>query len=178
MIVKRAFTFIELLISIGIVFLVAGGVIMAMSRGASNVHRGSFNALAANQAAWIITLMRNDISRSTESQIVFKTDSGKLWKGSSDFKVVMSDKKQASYSVEKRGSGKAFVRSESGGRKQYLAAEYLDDISVEKVNGSFVIEMILKDSGKQAKDFAWNATVYIPAPEKADRFWKPLSSIK
>ncbi|EKD83922.1 MAG: hypothetical protein ACD_39C00371G0003, partial [uncultured bacterium] len=55
---KRAFTFTEMLVAVGIVVVIAGGVIIAMTRGASNVHRGSFTAVAANQAAWIVSFMR------------------------------------------------------------------------------------------------------------------------
>lgn len=173
---KRAFTFTELLISVGIVTLIAGGVIVAMSRGASNVHRGSFNALAANQASWIVTIMRSDIARSDASKIILEPESGKVWKGSTEFKILLPDKKHVSYSVENRGGGKAFVRTESDGRRQFLASEYLADMSVTRKDEGFVVEMLLKDPGKQANDYTWSARIYPPVPAGTDRFWKPLSS--
>lgn len=174
---RRAFTFVEMLISVGIVTLIAGGVIVAMTRGASNVHRGSFNALAANQASWIVAIMRNDIARSDLSRITFTPDSGATWKGTSTFKVIVDSSKHVTYSVEARKAGKVFARHESGGRKQFLASEYLNDISVELKDGCFTIAMLLKDPGQQAVDFNWSARIYVPAPVGMDQFWKPFSSI-
>lgn len=174
---KRAFTFVEMLISIGIVTLIAGGVIVAMTRGASNVHRGSFNALAANQASWIVAVMRNDIARSDLSRISFTPDSGVAWKGTSDFKVTIDSSKQVTYTVENRGTGKVFARAESGGRKQFMASEYLSEISVELKDGCFAIDMLLKDPGKQAVDFKWSARIYVPAQKGIDQFWKPFASL-
>ncbi len=171
---KRAFTVAELLISLGIVALIAGGVIIAMSRGASNVHRGSFNALAANQASWIVSIMRSDIARADSAKIVFKTDDGEEWSGKGEFRVVLLDKSHVSYAVENRGSGQVFVRAESGGRKQFFASEYLDRISVKKVSDCFEISMLLKDPAEKANDFTWSARIFPPVPAGTDRFWKPL----
>ncbi len=171
---RRAFTFIELVISLGIVTLIAGGVIVAMSRGASNVHRGSFNAQAANQAAWIVTMMRNDIARSDTSRIVFKPESGDTWKGSTEFRVGLPEKKHVTYSIENRGGGKAFARTTSDGRKQFLASEYIADMSVKKADNGYDIFMLLKDPGKKANDFTWSARIYPPVPSGTDRYWKPL----
>lgn len=175
---KRAFTVTELLISIGIFTLIAGSVIMAMSRGASNVHRGSFNAQAANQASWIVTMMRNDIARSDSSKITFKAESQDIWKGNTEFRVGLPDKKHVSYAVENRGGGKAFARISSDGRKQFLAAEYLDEISIKKVDNGFDIYMLLKDPGKKANDYIWSARIYPPVPGGTDSYWKPLPGAK
>ncbi|GAB4271985.1 MAG: hypothetical protein Kow0029_10190 [Candidatus Rifleibacteriota bacterium] len=175
---QRAFTFTELLISISIVVVIAGGIIIAMSRGATNVHRGSFNATASNQASWIVTIMRRDIARSDMDKISFKPDSGTKWTGSGEFTVDLNSGEKVSYSIEKRGGGKAFCRSESGGKKLFLAAEYLSDISVELADGSFKINMQLIDPGKKANDFLWSARIFPPVPSGVDRFWKPLSEIK
>ncbi len=175
---KRAFTVTELLISVGIFTLIAGSVIMAMSRGAANVHRGSFNAQAANQAAWIVTMMRNDIARSDSSKIVFKPESGNAWKGKTEFRVGLPDKKHVSYSVENRGGGQAFARVSSDGRKQFLAAEYLAELIVKRVDEGFDIYMLLKDPGKKANDYSWSARIYPPVPAGTDRFWKPLPGAK
>lgn len=175
---RKAFTLIELLISVAIVTLIAGAVIVAMTQGASNVHRGSYNALAANQASWIVMIMRNDIARSDASRITFKPESGNLWRGKTEFKVLLPDNKYVNYSVENRGGGKAFARIESDGRKQFMASEYLANITVARTAESFVIEMLLKDPGKKGSDFSWSARIYPPVPAGKDRFWKPLSSSK
>lgn len=175
---KSGFTLTELVISIGIFAVIGAGVIIAMSRGASNVHMGSFNATASNQAAWIVTLMRRDIARSNVDKIQFKADTGKKWHGSGEFQVLTSGGEKIKYSVEKRGSGKAFSRTEAGSKKTFLAAEYLDEMTVEQVGNYFAIEMLLKDPGKKAKDFVWSARIFIPSPTGPDRFWKPISEIK
>jgi hypothetical protein len=174
---KRAFTFVELLIGVGIVTLIAGGVIITMSRGAANVHRGSFNALAANQASWIVAVMRNDIARSSLEKIRFVADADGIWRGSGEFSARIDAGKTVSYSVETRGAGKVFCREESGGRRQNLASEYLDDISVKLEDGCFFIKMLLRDPGKKAADYSWSARIFVPAAIGAERFWKPLARI-
>jgi len=175
--VKRAFTFTELVFAVGIVVVIAGGVIIAMTRGASNVHRGSFNAVAANQAAWIVSTMRNDIARSDSERIVLVPESGKIWKGTTEFKVQTHGGKVVDYAVEDLATGKVFVRTESGGRKQRFAAEYLADFSLEYDAGSMLVNMLFKDPAAQAVDFEWSARIYPPALVGPDRFWKPLSAI-
>jgi type II secretory pathway component PulJ len=113
---RKAFTLTELLISVGIFALIGGGVIIAMSRGASNVHRGSFNATASNQAAWIISMMRRDIARSDFRRIKFTPDSGTKWQGSGEFSLLVNGGEKINYSIESRGSGKAFCRAVEGGQ--------------------------------------------------------------
>lgn len=175
---KRAFTLAELLISIGIFTLIAGGVIIAMSRGASNVHRGSFNATASNQAAWIVTILRRDIARSDASKIKFKPDSGLKWTGSGEFSLLLNNGEKVEYSIEKRGGGQAFCRTESAGKKIFLATEFLADFSIEQVGKCFEIDMVLKDPSKRAMEFLWSGRIFPPVPVGMDRFWKPLSEIK
>ncbi len=174
--VKRAFTFTEMLVAVGIVAVIAGGVIIAITRGASNVHRGSFNAVAANQAAWIVSLMRNDIARSDINRIVFVPESGKTWKGTTEFKVQTHGGKVVDYAVEDLATGKVFIRAESGGRKQRFAAEYLADISIDYDAGSMLVNMLFKDPAAQAIDYEWSARIYPPAIAGPDRFWKPLNA--
>ncbi len=174
---RRAFTFVELLISIGIVTLIAGGVIIAMTRGASNVHRGSFNVVSANQSAWIVSIMRNDIARSDAARVVFSPDAGSKWKGTSDFSIMTNEGTRVSYSVETRGSGKVFVRSESGGRRQQFAAESLAEMTVELIDNYFDINILMKDSARVAVDSNWTARIYLPAINGADKFWKPLAEL-
>ena len=64
MIKKKAMTLVEILICFAILSVVLGIIIIMLSRGATNVKRSSFNALAANQAFWIVSVIRSDISRS------------------------------------------------------------------------------------------------------------------
>ena len=174
---KRAFTFTEMLLAAGLVLVIAGGIIIAMSRGASNVHRGSFNAVAANQAAWIVSMMRNDIARSDIDRINFVPESGKTWKGTTDFKVQTHGGMVVAYAVEDLSTGKVFVRTESStGRKQRFAAEYLADFSIEYDAGSMQVTMLFKDPAAQAVDFEWSARIYPPALVGPDRFWKPLNA--
>ena len=172
---KRAFTFAEMLIAMGIVVVIAGGVIIAMTRGASNVHRGSFNAVAANQAAWIVSLMRSDIARSDENRIVFIPETGKIWKGTTEFKVTTHGGHFVNYTVETLETGKVFIRTGSDGHKQRLAAEYLTDLSVELTDGSMLVNMLFKDPAAQAVDYEWSARIYPPTFAGPDRFWKPLT---
>ncbi|MBU1107057.1 MAG: prepilin-type N-terminal cleavage/methylation domain-containing protein [Candidatus Riflebacteria bacterium] len=178
---KKAFTFMEMLIAMGIVVVIAGGVIIAMTRGASNVHRGSFNAVAANQAAWIVSLMRGDIARSNYdvkpeyNRIFFVPEIGNVWKGTTEFKVQTHGGRFVNYAVETLATGKVFVRTASDGRKQRFAAEYLTDLSVELVDGSMVVDMLFKDPASLAVDYKWSARIYPPTLAGPDRFWKPLT---
>jgi len=63
-------------------------------------------------------------------------------------------------------------------KKTFLAAEFLADLSVEKIDDYFQIEMLLKDPGKKARDFTWSARIFPPVPDGPDQFWKPLAEIK
>lgn len=175
---KCGFTFTEMLVSIGIFALIGGGVIIAMSRGASNVHMGSFTATASNQAAWIVTMMRRDIARSQNDRISFKPDTGNKWTGTSEFSLLTNNGEKIKYSIEKRGGGKAFCRLTPDGRKMFLASEYLTDFSVEQINDYLKVNMLLRDPGKKAADLSWEARIFPPVPLGADRFWKPISEIK
>jgi hypothetical protein len=149
-----------------------------MSRGASNVHRGSFNATASNQASWIIMLIRRDVARSAIDRVKFKPDNGTKWTGSGgEFSITVSGVGKVVYSVEKRGGGKAFCRTEPGGSKIFLATEFLSEVTIELINNCFNVSMLLKDPSNKAKDFKWNARIYAPVPAGIDRFWKPVSEI-
>ena len=78
----------ELLIAFAIVSAILGVIITMVSRGASNVQRGSFNALAANQAFWIVTMLRDDISRSI-GRIDLGSADGKTWSGGNELKIII-----------------------------------------------------------------------------------------
>lgn len=67
---RKAFTIVELLVGIVIVNMIAGAALYMMTRGASNVKKGNFNAIAANQAAWIIASLKEDISRAYNKKLL------------------------------------------------------------------------------------------------------------
>ncbi|MBR4329420.1 MAG: hypothetical protein IKP71_06160, partial [Candidatus Riflebacteria bacterium] len=105
---KKALTLVEILICFAILSGILGIIIVMMSRGATNVKRGSFNALAANQAFWIVSVIRSDISRSN-GNISVELDGENTWNGDTEFKVTLEGG-TASYSLEKKGDKKIFVR--------------------------------------------------------------------
>eukprot|EP01156_Anaeramoeba_ignava_P015055 Anaeramoba_ignava/a611396_6.p1 GENE.a611396_6~~a611396_6.p1 ORF type:complete len:185 (-),score=12.36 a611396_6:404-958(-) len=175
---RRAFTLAELLISFGIIAIISGGVILAMTRGSSNVHRGSFIAQASNQAGWIVAVMRKDIARSTVGKLQLDLDKKNKWAGKTPIKIILRSGTVIKYSIVKRGSGKALLREEVGKGKQYLAPEYLADFNLALGNKAVNLEMVLKDPSKKAKDYHWDAAIYFPEPSPTEKFWKPISSIK
>ncbi len=184
---KKAFTVVELIIAIIIVVMVMGIVLIMMTRGASNVQKGSFNALAANQAFWIISTIRDDFSHSDLAHIIFE-GSDDTWNGTSKFEVYIEGGK-ASYQLENNGNTKTFVRKFSRSNEhvayepketpiQKFGDEYLTDMSVtKKVENnitSFQIIINMKNpnktsSGKQ--DLIWSATIYPNLPNKKDEYW-------
>ena len=172
---RRAFTLAELLISFGIIAIISGGVILAMTRGASNVHRGSFTAQASNQAAWIVAVMRKDIARSSFGKLNLKLDKNNKWTGKTPIKITLRSGKVIRYSIAKRGSGKALLRDEIGRGKQYLAAEFLSDFNLRLGNKAVNLSLLLKDPLKKAKDYSWDAAIYFPEPSPTEKYWKPIS---
>ena len=172
---KKGFTLMELIISSGLFVFVGAVVFVAMSRGSTNVHMGSFHAQASNQAAWIVTLMRRDIARSDLSRITFVADTADTWRGSGDFKVV-TDNGEIEYYVEQRGNSNVFVRNEDGGRVMRLAAEHLSEISITQTDNVFDINIELVDDQQKAQNLQWSARIYVPLPSGTDQFWKPLSA--
>ncbi|MGM0598565.1 MAG: hypothetical protein ACQETH_01995 [Candidatus Rifleibacteriota bacterium] len=176
---RRAFTFVELLISMGIVVLIAGGVIIAMSRGASNVHRGSFSATASNQAAWIVTIMRRDIARSNVDKIIFQPDSGDKWTGTGRFVVETNDGTRIDYSIKESGDARIFQRlNRANSRKIRLGSGFLNKMEIQQKEDFFAINLLLIDPMGKAVDFKWNARIFPPVPAGVDKFWKPVSEIE
>ena len=184
---KKGFTVAELVIAIIIVVMVMGIVFIMMSRGASNVQKGSFNALAANQAFWIISTIRDDFAHSDLGHILFEA-SDNTWKGTTKFEVYIEGGK-ASYSLEKSGNIKTFVRkfTRSADHVAYepkeiptqkFGDEYLTDMTVtKKVENnitSFQVNIEMKNpnktsSGKQVLN--WSASIYPDLPNKKDDYW-------
>ena len=178
---KSAFTLIEILVCIAICTMVGTVGITFMSRGASNVARGSFNTIAANQAAYIIFTIRNDISRSNTDNITFNADSNNSWSGDGEFKIVYtSDKTQkATYSIGSPNNLNTFVRLDSNGRKQSLGAEYISDLKISQVTENnlvgYKIEIKMLESDESNFPVIWNSTVYPPQSSPAGNFWKGVT---
>lgn len=182
---RKAFTIVELLVAIAILSVVIGVAIIFMTRGASNVQKGSFNALAANQAAWICSIIRNDMAKSDVSKIELDCDTDEPWDGSKSFKVIMEGG-TATYSVEKRGKNKVFVRkfvpsSEKtafpplDSKKQTLGDEFMTDMTVTRgSDNSYNIDITMDEHDKkedEEHDFTWTTTIYPPAPSGLGKYW-------
>ena len=188
---KKAFTIVELLVAIAIVSMIIGVAIVFMTRGASNVQKGSFKALAANQAAWICTVIRNDIARSDSEGIVLDCGESEPWDGSTPFEVSMEGGK-ASYSIEKRGNTKIFVRkfTSVGGvaglksKKQTFGDELLSDMTVTRKGNSYSIKIYMdevkenKDKSEGEHDFTWSATIFASSPSGMGKYWVSSDEIE
>ena len=184
---KNAFTLMELLIAFAIVSAIFGVIITMVSRGASNVSRGSFNALSANQACWIVTMLRDDISRSI-GQIDLSSYEDKTWTGESELKIVI-DGGTASYSIVKRGSKKILVRefvssnqgtafSLSDNIKQSFGDEYMTDMSIKQNDeyNCLDVNITMKDPNKPAggaEEYNWSSSIYMPYYNGSDEYWVP-----
>ena len=159
--------------------MIAGGVIIAMSRGASNVHRGSFSATASNQAAWIVTIMRRDIARSNTEKIIFQPDEGNKWTGTGRFVIETNAGNKIEYSLKESGDSKVFHRlNRADSRKIRLGSGFLNRMEVQKKEDYFAVNLLLTDPAGKAVDFKWNARIYPPEPAGIDKFWKPISEIE
>ncbi len=180
--IKKGFTVIEILVCLAILTGIIGVVITMMSRGASNVQKGSFNALAANQAFWIVSVMRNDIVRSISAPQISASDNS-VWNGDTEFKVNIQGG-TASYSIKKQGSKKTFVRSfvpsansslsNLERKTQSFGDEYLSDMKVFiNDDKSYSIKITMKDSKKTSgnNEIIWTSTIYPPKPKVMDEFW-------
>ena len=187
---KKAFTIVEAIIAISIVLAVVGVVILVMSRGATNIQKGSFNALAANQCFWIVSTIREDISHSDLGHIIFETDSDNTWQGNSKFEVIIEGGK-ASYSLEDKGEKKVFVRNfivsnEHTAYKPHeiptrkYGDEYLTEMSISKNTDAnsnkvfFQINITMKDFNETTvgkREIKWSAIIYPDSPNEKDDYW-------
>lgn len=183
---KKGFTIVEILVCLAILSAIIGVIITMMSRGASNVQKGSFTALAANQAAWICSVIRNDIARSDFSNIEFEGGEERIWKGDSTFRVKLEGG-TAAYSIENRGKYKVFVRKFSPSsdgtafaaaeqKKQTFGDELMTAMSVALTgDNSFVITISMDEPNKrddgENHEFNWSTTIYPPQANANDNFW-------
>ena len=182
---KKAFTFVEILVCLAIFSVIIGIVITIMNSGASNVQKGSFNALAANQALWIVTVMRNDIEKSVDD-IIFDGSSD-TWNGEKELNVPIEGG-MASYSLEKNGNRIKFVRkvipSSTSGynipdtRVQSFGDEYMTKMTVTRKNEKgkvfYFLNIIMEDSNKSVgnkHDFVWTASIYPPKRKGNEKYW-------
>ena len=181
---KKALTLVEILICFAILSGILGIILVMMSRGATNVKRGSFNALAANQAFWIVSVIRSDISRSIGS-IEVELDGENTWKGDTEFKVNIEGG-TASYSLEKNGDKKIFVRKfvssnagtafvVSDSKKQTFGDEFLREMTI-KLNddNSYLVSITMDDTSKSTSgihDFTWTSSIYPPETIGLNEYW-------
>lgn len=176
---KKAFTLVEILICVAVFSLLGTVSMIMMSRGASNVARGSFNTIASNQAAFIISLIRSDISRSNINNIEF-TGTSDSWDGSGEFKVVYASNQAlvSTYSLGSSSNAKAFVRLASNGRKQVFN-EYISDFTITRIEENnrvgFKVEIKMLESDTSNFPIVWNSTIYPPQASPLDDYWKPIS---
>ena len=185
---KKAFTIVEILICLAIVSGIIGTIISMMSRGASNVQKGSFSALAANQACWIVSVIRNDIARSDESRINMETNGDEGWTGDTDFYVTFEGGR-ANYFVEKKGDIKTFVRKfeassgssafpSSEDKIQRFGDEYLTDMVITlEDDGSYLVKIYMDEPKKYKAggehQFVWTASIFPPTPSGMGKYWAP-----
>lgn len=182
---RKAFTLIEMLVCMAILSFIIGIAITMMTRGASNVQKGSFNALAANQAFWIISTIRQDVARSELKNISFPASGDGVWKGDTEFKVVIEGG-TASYSIERRGANKLFVRkflasssrtafSVADNKTQTFGDEYMTDMSVKLENDAFTIDIEMDENVGQenSRKFNWSGKIYIPHSGNIGQYWVP-----
>lgn len=182
---KNAFTVIEMLVCMAILSFVIGIAITMMTRGASNVQKGSFTALAANQAFWIISTIRQDVARSDLNNINFPVTGDGVWIGDSEFKVAIEGG-TAYYSIEKRGAYKLFVRkflasssktafSNTDNKTQTFGDGYMTDMSVKLENDSLAINIEMDENAGQenSRKYSWSGKIYIPQPGNMGRYWVP-----
>ena len=181
---KKALTLVEILICFAILSGILGVIMVMMTRGATNVKRGSFNALAANQAFWIVSVIRSDISRSNVG-IVAELDEENTWKGDTEFKLNIEGG-TASYSLEKNGDKKIFVRkfvasnagtafAVSDSKKQTFGDEFLREMTI-KLNddNSYLISITMDDTSKSTSgihDFTWTSSIYPPETNGLNEYW-------
>ena len=183
---KKAFTFVELLVCLAIFSVIIGIVIVMMNSGASNVHKGSFKALAANQALWIVTVMRKDFEKSI-AEISFE-GSENVWNGDNNLTVHLEGG-VAIYSIEKNGNRIKFVRKfiSSGGNSNLTAQEkkvqsfgddYMTKLTLTRKNengiNSYLISITMEESNKSVggnHDFIWTASIYPPKKKEVDSCW-------
>lgn len=181
---KKAMTLVEILIGFAILSVVMGFIIVMMSRGATNVKRGSFNALAANQAFWIVSVIRSDISRSIGS-VEAEFDGENIWNGDTEFKVNIEGG-TASYLIEKSGSKKTFVRkfvasntgtafTVSDSKRQTFGDEFLSDLTI-KLNddNSYLVSITMDDNSQSSSgihNFTWTSSIYPPENNGLSEYW-------
>lgn len=190
---KQGITLVEILICMGILALIIGIIITTMSRGASNVQKGSFNALAANQAFWIVSVLRSDISKAINDVTFSSSDEG--WNGDSEIEVLIEGGK-ASYSIEQVGNFKKFVRkfTSSGGKSdlkisddriQSFGDQYMTKMTVTDKNENgikyFYVEITMEDPHKSTPgnhEILWTASIYPPLADSINEYWVPTVEVE
>lgn len=178
---RSAFTVVELMVCTVIVGVIGTAIFLSMIQGSRNVLRGSFNAMAANQAAWITTHLRRDLARIVPNGLQFEPDDGTLWKGTGNFSILTS-LGPVEYRVESQGDQNVFLRKELDDdgrvvRRQTYGADMLSEISIERDDNAFSVSIRMEEPNQRASPLHWQSTVFIPSVNPRDLLWKPLSSM-
>lgn len=178
---KSGFTVIELLVGLVIISSIMGLALVMMTMGSKNVQKGSFNALASNQAYWISTLIREDIARADKENIKFPSADSNIWDGVGNFEIQLTENEKVSYNLKSKGKNYSFVRKVSKGSsraQQVFGDEYLTGIKIEKKddNGSvyYMIDITMTNSSKSVgtnNQITWKTNVYTKPDEIMAKYW-------
>ena len=191
----KGFTVIEMLVGLAILSFIISGAIFLMTRGAKNVKKGSFNTLAANQAFWIFSSLREDLSRCEGLVEIDSQDpnvtSVYLDENNSLLCNIVIDSARgdkASYTREANANGhiniiRHLVRDGSS-LKQKFGDEYLKSVVITKgssnsdpdgnpdansnSNTEFDLTIVMSDSDSNAggkNELTWKAKLYIPVSQ-------------
>lgn len=185
---KKAFTLIEILIAIALCTMIATASIVFMTRGSSNVARGSFNTMAANQSALICYYLRSDIL----SYPYMDPSDINVQEGANRFAFTNIKGEKVTYEqVGVSGSSERtnLIRTNPNGKVIKLGSDFIsywhgdvnpgetkiiDGKSCRKINyGRFTIQMKEKDNSTYIA--SWTTTIYAPkassSDEKLNKYW-------
>ncbi len=197
----KGFTVIEMLVGLAILSFIISAAILMMTRGAKNVKKGSFNTLAANQAFWIYSVLRDDFSKSLTPIEVGATDPNvstiNIDESSGQLNTVhiLLQGGSVEYSIETNENGNKFlmrhIKTDNNSLKQKFGDEYLEEILLTKTDSSanassdpdsdssvsypefdLVVKMLDSTSSSGKNEMVWKAKIYTPvSKDTKDQFW-------
>lgn len=166
---KLGFTLIEILIAIAILSMIGTAAIVMLSRGTSNVARGSFNTMAANQAALIAYYIRSDLS--------------------DNFKIELSDSVytigSSTYTLKTLPNSfgdtprYSLTRKDMNNRTIKLGSDYITWFNFVKKTDYYEFAVWMKERDDSTHIASWSAVFY---PKKAsqesdfDNVWNQVTS--
>ncbi|NLM17799.1 MAG: type II secretion system protein [Candidatus Riflebacteria bacterium] len=190
---KKAFTLMELIIVMLIGSMVFASILFVFSRGSDNVQRGNFNTIAANQSAWMVTVIRSDItSMKTVAGDVPEAlkNTWELKDGSLSsplaFDVYAEDGSVAKvkYTGLSKEGDSVQMQREYGSRKQVMGGTYMKLLKLEPVEPaefggeeeayrkSFKLTIVMAEE-KLARVATWTSYIHTGSKSGAlDQYWK------